>query len=80
MPVNRRVAEFSLAQRHVIEIARELATDPKVLSLDEPTEPLQQADMRKLFGLIEELNATASVSSMSRIGCTRWTSWPTASR
>jgi ribose transport system ATP-binding protein len=55
MPVNRRVAELSLAQRHVVEIARALATRPKVLFLDEPTEPLQQADVRKLFGLIEEL-------------------------
>ena len=55
MPINRRVAELSLAQRHVVEIARALATRPKVLFLDEPTEPLQQADVRKLFGLIEEL-------------------------
>jgi len=55
MPVNRRVAELSLAQRHVVEIARALATDPKVLFLDEPTEPLQQADVRKLFDLIGEL-------------------------
>jgi ribose transport system ATP-binding protein len=55
VPVNRRVAELSLAQRHIVEIARALATRPKVLFLDEPTEPLQQADVRKLFGLIEEL-------------------------
>ncbi len=55
MPVNRRVAELSLAQRHIVEIARSLATHPKVLFLDEPTEPLQQADVRKLFDLIGEL-------------------------
>jgi ribose transport system ATP-binding protein len=55
MPVGRRVAELSLAQRHVVEIARALATRPKVLFLDEPTEPLQQADVRKLFDLIAEL-------------------------
>jgi ribose transport system ATP-binding protein len=55
MPVTRRVAELSLAQRHVVEIARALATRPKVLFLDEPTEPLQQADVRKLFDLIGEL-------------------------
>jgi ribose transport system ATP-binding protein len=55
MPLNRRVSELSLAQRHVIEIARALATHPKVLFLDEPTEPLQHADVRKLFDLIEEL-------------------------
>ena len=55
MPVSKRVAELSLAQRHIVEIARALATNPKVLFLDEPTEPLQQADVRKLFDLIGEL-------------------------
>jgi ribose transport system ATP-binding protein len=55
MPLDQRVAELSLAQRHIVEIARALATHPKVLFLDEPTEPLQQADVRKLFDLIVEL-------------------------
>ena len=55
MPLNKRVGELSLAQRHVVEIGCALATRPKVLFLDEPTEPLQQADVRKLFGLIGEL-------------------------
>jgi ribose transport system ATP-binding protein len=54
-PVSRRVSELSLAQRHVVEIARALATRPKVLFLDEPTEPLQHGDVRKLFDLIGEL-------------------------
>ncbi len=55
MPVGKRVAELSLAQLHIVEIARALATNPEVLFLDEPTEPLQHADVRKLFGLIGEL-------------------------
>src|SRR6516225_4797377 len=55
MPINKRVAELSLAQRHVVEIALALATRPKVLFLDEPTEPLQAGDVRKLFDLIGEL-------------------------
>src|SRR5579872_140339 len=55
MPLNKRVGELSLAQRHVVEIACALATRPRVLFLDEPTEPLQQADVRKLFNLIGEL-------------------------
>jgi ribose transport system ATP-binding protein len=54
-PVNKRVAGLSLAQRHVVEIARALATNPRVLFLDEPTEPLQHGDVRKLFDLIGEL-------------------------
>lgn len=55
MPLNKRLGELSLAQRHIVEIARALATRPRVLFLDEPTEPLQQVDVRKLFDLIEEL-------------------------
>ena len=69
MPVNRRVAELSLTQRHIVELARALATNPKVLFLDEPTEPLQQADVRKLFELIGELkrNNTAIVYVSHRL-------------
>jgi ribose transport system ATP-binding protein len=55
MPINKRVGELSLAQRHIVEIARALVTRPKVLFLDEPTEPLQHGDVRKLFDLIGDL-------------------------
>ncbi len=57
MDVHSRVDELSLAQRHVVEIARALATNPAVLILDEPTEPFQQNDIRQLFELIKSLRA-----------------------
>jgi ribose transport system ATP-binding protein len=38
-----------------VEIARALATRPKVIFFDEPTEPFQQAEVRKLFDLIKSL-------------------------
>lgn len=55
MNVNRRVEELSLAQLHVVEIARALASHPEVLILDEPTEPLQQSDVSHLFAMIRNL-------------------------
>ncbi len=55
MNVHQRVEELSLAQRHVVEIARALASNPSVLILDEPTEPFQQNDILQLFLLIRNL-------------------------
>jgi ribose transport system ATP-binding protein len=55
--VDRRVADLSLAQRHVVEIARALVISPRVIFLDEPTEPFQKDDVEKLFQVISELRA-----------------------
>jgi len=52
-PLHARLADLSLPQRHIVEIARALATKPKVIFFDEPTEPFQQVDIRKLFELIK---------------------------
>ena len=56
--VNRRVADLSLAQRHVVEIARALVISPRVIFLDEPTEPLQKEDVEKLFDVVSDLRKT----------------------
>ena len=55
MSLGARVRDLTLAQHHVIELARALATKPQALLLDEPTEPFQQADIDKLFALIKRL-------------------------
>ncbi len=55
MPLNARVRDLTLAQQHIIEIAGAIASKPKVLFLDEPTEPFQQPDIEKLFALIYQL-------------------------
>jgi ribose transport system ATP-binding protein len=54
-PLDRRCNELSLAQLHIVEIARALITRPKVIFFDEPTEPFQQDEVRKLFELIRAL-------------------------
>jgi ribose transport system ATP-binding protein len=55
MSLDVRVRDLTLAQFHIIEIAGAIASKPKVLFLDEPTEPFQQADIVKLFELIARL-------------------------
>lgn len=55
MPLDVRVRDLTLAQFHIIEIAGAIASKPKVLFLDEPTEPFQQADIVRLFELIDRL-------------------------
>ena len=57
MSLDARVRDLTLAQQHIIEIAGAIAAKPRVLFLDEPTEPFQQADVDKLFELIRQLRA-----------------------
>jgi ribose transport system ATP-binding protein len=56
-PLNVRAGELSIAHHHIVEIARALAGNPRVLIFDEPTEPFQQAEIRKLFAIIRVLRA-----------------------
>ena len=49
------VKQLSLAQRHLIEIARALSQNARVVILDEPTAALSQAEIRDFFGLVRGL-------------------------
>ena len=51
------VADLSLSQRQIIEIARAVIRDPDVLFLDEPTSSLAEQGVKWLFQLIEQLRA-----------------------
>ncbi len=55
--VNARVGELPLAQRQLVEIAKALSHEPKVLVLDEPTAPLTGEDTRRLFDILMRLRA-----------------------
>jgi ribose transport system ATP-binding protein len=52
-----RVGELSIAERQLVEIAKALASQPKVLVLDEPTESLTAVETERLFANIERITA-----------------------
>ncbi|WP_332665489.1 ATP-binding cassette domain-containing protein [Aeromicrobium sp.] len=64
-----RVADLSVEQRFVVEIAKALALEPRVLVLDEPTEHLSLEEVERLFRRVRELVAggTAVVYISHRI-------------
>ncbi len=55
VPLRTRSDTLTVAQRHLLEIAKALAIKPKVLILDEPTASLDQQSTDMLFGRIREL-------------------------
>jgi len=52
-----RVSRLSLAQQQMVEIARALSVDARILVMDEPTASLSSRETDKLFGLIRALRA-----------------------
>jgi ribose transport system ATP-binding protein len=58
LPLDALVATLSVADQQVVEIARALAIEAKVIVFDEPTSSLTQHDVENLFRVIEKLNAS----------------------
>lgn len=50
-----RIANLSIAQKRMVEIAKAISQNPKVLIMDEPTESLTFHEIRILFDLIKRL-------------------------
>lgn len=50
-----KVGNLAIGERQLVEIAKALRAEPKVLILDEPTSALPEGDRRRLFGIIRAL-------------------------
>ena len=60
VPLRTRADALTVAQKHLLEIAKAFAIRPKVLILDEPTAPLDQEATDMLFGRIREAIAAGT--------------------
>ena len=54
----RRVDELGMAERQLVEIAKALSGDVRVLLLDEPTSALSDPEARRLFGIVRDLTSS----------------------
>jgi ribose transport system ATP-binding protein len=55
IPLDAPVSSRSIAEQQIVEIARALVGEPKVVIMDEPTSSLTQADTENLFAIIGRL-------------------------
>ncbi|CAN7267919.1 sugar ABC transporter ATP-binding protein [Devosia sp. LjRoot16] len=55
IPVTRRVGALSISNQQLVEIAKALTLDCRVLIFDEPTAALTEAETQALFGIIRGL-------------------------
>lgn len=53
----RRLGDLPLNQRQLIEVAKALVREARILIMDEPTAALQSHDIENLYGVVRELRA-----------------------
>ncbi len=57
LDLSARAADLTVAERQLLQIARAVLADARLLVLDEPTAPLGQEETERLFALIRRLHA-----------------------
>ena len=57
LPIVRRVGSLPLGQQQIVEIARAVVHDTRVLMMDEPTSALTASEIPILFNLIRDLTS-----------------------
>jgi ABC-type sugar transport system ATPase subunit len=59
--VKAPVSTLTIAQQQLLECARALVRDSRVIFFDEPTSPLTSHEVERLFGVVEELRGRGYV-------------------
>jgi ribose transport system ATP-binding protein len=57
IPVETQVVDLSISNQQLVEIAKALTLDCRVLMLDEPTAALTETEARRLFSIVRDLKA-----------------------
>jgi rhamnose transport system ATP-binding protein len=52
-----RLKDLSIAQRHIVEVARALSHEARIVIMDEPTAALSRAEIQDLFKIVRQLRA-----------------------
>ena len=55
IPTTAKISSLSMAQRQIVEIARALSRQVKILAMDEPSASLSQNELERLFAVIRKL-------------------------
>ena len=58
--IKDRVENLSIAQQHLLDLAKAFALNPKVLILDEPTAPLGKESVEILFDRVKKIAASGT--------------------
>jgi ABC-type sugar transport system ATPase subunit len=55
--VNKKVEEYPLSTQQMVEIAKAMAFESRIIVMDEPTSALNDVEVEKLFSLIKQLKS-----------------------